>query len=179
MSKRRFEVLAVTVLAVLGFAVFPSPAHAGAVTLTLTGGTGSPGNTITIEGTITNDTSDTVYLNGESFNLGSASFLNGDNTDFFLNSPFSLEPGESSGLFALFTFDIAPGTLGGDYAGNFIDIIGGTTSGDYTDVLTSSAFAVNVNGVVPAPEPSSLILLLSGMLILCAWRAGRHYQLAR
>lgn len=166
MSKKRIGVFVGAILAVLVLAALPSPAHANAVTLTLSAASGSPGGTITLDGTITNNTADTVYLNGEDFSFGSASFLNGDITNFFLNAPPSLAAGGSSGLIALFTFDIVPGALGGTYGGNFLDIIGGTSSSDFTDVLASSGFSVNVGGA--APEPGTLILLGSGLILLGA-----------
>lgn len=173
MAKKRIEVFAGTILAALVLAVLPSSVHANPVTLTLSAASGSSGSTITLDGTITNNTANTVYLNSEDFSLGSSSFLNGDVTDFFLNAPLLLASGGSSGLIALFTFDIAPGTLGGTYGGNFLDIIGGTNSGDFTDTLASARFSVDVSGAGATPEPGTLILLGSGLIALaCMMRRG-------
>jgi hypothetical protein len=161
MRNARIKILASAMLIGL-FAVWLVPsARAGTVTLTLSAVSGSPGGMVTLDGTITNDSTNTVYLNGEGFTLGSLSFSNGDITDFFLNTPFSLAPDTSSGLIALFTFDIASGTAGGVYTGNFLDIIGGAEPSDFTDVLASSEFSANVTAT---PEPSTLLLLCTGLL---------------
>lgn len=182
MLRKRIEVIAATITAFLLLALLPQPAHANAVTLTLSAVVGPPGNTITVDGTITNNTTSTVYLNGEDYSFGSNSylFLNGDTTDFFNNVPLSLEANTSSGLIALFAFDIVPGSLASTYGGNFLDIIGGTNSGDFTDILASSQFSVNVSGagLTPTPEPDSLLLLVTGLFLLLAGQAVRRRKSA-
>lgn len=135
------------------------------MTLTLSPISGSSGNVVTVDGTITNNTTDTVYLNGEDFTFGSMVFAKGDTIDFFLNAPISLAPDSSFGLIALFTFQIAPGTSNDAYSGNFLDIIGGTSPSDFTDVLASSEFSVNVTAT---PEPGTLVLLITGLLPITA-----------
>lgn len=150
--------LALAVLA-LSLLVIAGSAKADGVTLTLSSVSGTPGSTVTVDGTITNDSSNTVYLNGESFTLGS-SFINGDPTDFFLNAPISLDPGGSSGLIALFAFQVASGTPNGSYSGDFLDIIGGGPS-DFTDTLASADYSVDV---ASTPEPSALVLFGIGLL---------------
>jgi len=162
MQSKKIKILASTILIAFFGALLASRACADGVTLALSNVSGPPGSTITVVGTITNNTADTVYLNSEDFTLGSSSFLNGDITDFFLNAPISLGPDSNSGLIALFTFDIAPSTPGSVYDGNFLDIIGGGPS-DFTDVLASSEFSVNVTAT---PEPGTLLLLFSGLLML-------------
>jgi hypothetical protein len=149
------------------FILVPSRVNADSVTLTLGSVSGTPGSTVTVDGTITNDSLNTVYLNSESYTLA-VPFLNGDNTDFFLNAPLSLAPGTNSGLIALFSFEIGAGTPAGSYSGNFLDIVGGGP-GDFTDVLTSSGYSVTVVSST-VPEPGALILLTTGLLGLLPLR---------
>lgn len=146
-----------------------APVKADSATLTLSSVSGTPGSTVTVDGTITNTGSDTVYLNSESFTLAFPPFINGDITDFFMNAPISLGPGENSGLIAIFTFEIEPGTTPGTYSGNFLDIIGGASSSDFTDTLTSAGFSVDVLGGT-APEPGAFLLLSTGLLGLLPLR---------
>lgn len=141
-------------------------AHADTVTLTLSAVSGLPGTTVTVDGTIANTGSSTVYLNSEDFTLNSPSFLNGDITDFLLNAPLSLAGGTNSGLIPIFAFDIGPGTLAGPYAGNFLDIIGGTDPSDFTDTLASAQFTINAQGAVNTPEPSTFVLLGASLIFL-------------
>lgn len=170
MSKCKVQIVASLIAA--GFLVFlaSSSARADSVTLTLSAVSGGSGGTITIDGTITNGTSSTVYLNGEDFSFGSSAFLNGDITDFLLNAPLSLAADSNSGVIPLFTFEIASGTAVGVYTGNFLDIIGGTDPSDFTDVLASSPFSVNVTAT---PEPTTFIFLVTGLLALVILRRRR------
>ncbi len=145
--------------------ILPGRAVGGPVGLSLSSVSGPVGGTLTVYGAIANGSSQTVYLNGEDYTLASAAFLGGDTTDFFLNAPLSLDPGQSSGQIGLFTFGIAAGTAPGVYSGNFLDIVGGGPS-DFTDVLASAPFSVDVQGATAAPEPPALLLLLAGLLVL-------------
>jgi hypothetical protein len=164
MKMKEIRILAHAILAIFFGILLSLSTRADGLTLSLsTVVSGSPGANITVDGTITNDGADTVYLNSEDFTLGSSSFLNGDVTDFFLNAPLSLNPGTGSGLIALFTFDTAAGTSRGTYSGNFLDIIGGADPSDFTDVLASAEFPVSVTAT---PEPGTPLLLFSGLLML-------------
>jgi hypothetical protein len=145
-------------------AVSPRVLHATGIDLTLSPVSSAPGTTVTVDGTITNTGSTTIFLNNADFTLGSASFSNGDVTDFFFNAPFFLDAGDSSG-FALFTFDIAGGTLGGTYTGNFLDILGGPGVSDQ-NLLASTEFDVTVTSSATVPEPSALPLAAMGLLSL-------------
>ena len=157
MRAKQFNVVAMTIGVICLLTVLSSSAHADSVTLALSPVSGLPGSMVTVDGTITNNGSTTIYLNSEGFTLASPSLLDGDTTDFFLDAPLSLAPGANSGLIPLFTFDIAPGTPSGVYPGNFLDIIGGGPS-DFTDVLATSGFSVTAT-----PEPGTLLLLGTGL----------------
>jgi len=147
--------------------ISPRVLHASGIDLTVSSVSGAPGDTVTVDGTITNTGTTTVFLNNEDFTLGSGSFSNGDVTDFFFNAPLSLDPGDNSGLIALFTFDIAGGTPGGVYTGNFLDILGGPGFSDQ-NLLASTEFDVTVTSGATVPEPSTLPLAATGFLALLA-----------
>jgi hypothetical protein len=125
---------------------------------------GAAGQTLTFDVKITNELSDTVFLNGDFTYVDPPLTL--DDTGFWNNAPLSLDPGNSSIDFELFAVTIPLGTSNGPYTGYF-QILGGS-DGDASDVVGSADFSVNVNNAVGGeenltPEPSSLVLLLTGM----------------
>ena len=119
--------------------------------------TSADGTTVTFDATIINNSADTIYLNGDSFNVDSPLTLN--DADFWDNAPILLAPDSSSGDIALFTVTIPDGTALGLYTGSF-EILGGDTP-DGEDVVGAADFDVEVS-----PEPSSLLLLGTGLLVL-------------
>ena len=149
------------------FTMMPFGARADSTQLTLSPVTGTAGEDVTVFGTITNTGTVLVYLNGETFSLGSSSLLNGDVTDFFDNAPLSLSGGTNSGLIALFSFDIAPGTAPGVYGENFLQILGGPGMFDQNDIADAE-YSVHVEGAtVPEPGTIGLIALgLAGVMLL-------------
>jgi len=113
--------------------------------------TGSAG-VFAFDATVTNNTGSTVYLNGDSIYVDSPLIL--DDSPYN-NWPFSLGAGDSySGL--LFNVDVPIGTAPGLYTGYF-HITGGA-DGNAGDVVGEADFDVQVT-----PEPSSVVLLLTGM----------------
>ena len=99
----------------------------------------------------------TVFLNGFSFNVPSPLLL--DDSGFFNDFPFSLDPGDSfSGV--LFSVALPSNVAAGLYTGSF-EILGGADSGAF-DTLGSVDFQVNV-APSAVPEPESLILLTAGL----------------
>ena len=168
MKSKRVKVLGMAslVMCLLAMAASAAWGDGGGVDLTLTSVSGAPGSEVTVYGTITNTGSGTVYLNNESYTLGSTNFLNGDVTDFFVNAPLSLGPDSDSGLIALFTFDVASGTPGGSYGGNYLDILGGGPTDQ--NLLASAEYSVDVqNKAVPEPGTIGLIALgLAGVILL-------------
>jgi len=149
------------------FTMMPFGARADSTELTLSPVTGTAGEDVTVFGTITNTGTALVYLNGETFSLGSSSLLNGDVTDFFDNAPLSLSGGTNSGLIALFSFDIAPDTAPGVYSENFLQILGGPGMFDQNDIADAE-YSVHVEGAtVPEPGTIGLIALgLAGVMLL-------------
>lgn len=146
-------------------AILPGTLRADSTQLTLTSVSGSAGQVVTVDGTISNIGSSLINLNGENFTLGSdLSFLNGDVTDFLNNAPLFLSGNTDSGLIALFSFEIAPGTAPGTYSGNSLQILGGPAGSDFLEIASGS-FVVDVKAS-KAPEPSSIVLLSAGLLLL-------------
>jgi hypothetical protein len=154
--------LCTLVLATLGTAV----AKADDITITLdqAAPTASAGDTLQFFGTITNDTGTTLYLNYDDLTLNGLSLTTTD--QFFNTVPISLAPGGNSGDIELFDVTVsdplldAPGTYSGAYT------LSGGADGGAQDTLGTATFSVTT--LAPAPEPSSLYLLLTGILALAA-----------
>jgi hypothetical protein len=162
-NRRCFAVIAVTALLLLCPAL-----HADSVSVSLSPVSGTPGSSVDVVGTITNDTGSVVFLNGDSFSFVDTS-LTFDDSDFFNNAPFTLDPGASSGPFDIFVINIGSLATPGLLSPNFYSVIGGSDSGS-TDVIGAVTFDVNVQGVTPAPEPSGLLFLACGIVATLAIR---------
>lgn len=120
------------------------------------------GDTITFSGTVSLslDATDSVYLSGDSITWNGVG-LTSDDSDFWNNFPSSLNPGDTF-TGELFTITVAPGTPDGAYTGTF-EIQGGSDGNTY-DVLGAPGYEVDVTSPSSAtPEPSSLVLLASGL----------------
>lgn len=150
--------MTLAVAALLTIGLSSAAAYADTVSLTL----GSPigylpntGGSLTYEATVSAaaGNSGAVFLNGDSFNVTAPVTLN--DSDFFANFPLSLAPGASF-TGDLFVLTLPPGTPFGTYLGTFT-LLGGSNS---NAALTLSTVSFSV---APTPEPSSILLLLTGM----------------
>jgi hypothetical protein len=135
--------------------VFSSPDQSG------------PGPTFTFVATVTNTGDSTVFLNGANF-TGDFPPLTEDDSGFVDGFPLSLDP---VSLYPGNTFTgelfiaTAPNYgLGPNiYTGTF-EILGGSDSGSGDDVASADfSITVTPEESSPTPEPSSLVLLLTGL----------------
>jgi hypothetical protein len=131
---------------------------------------------VEFDATVSNSSTsaETIFLNGDS-STTSSSLVSVDDTPFLNNAPFSLDPGTSSGPFAIFDVALDPSLGPGEYTGSF-SILGGSDGGSFDDVGDAS-FTVDVTSPVAAPEPSTLLLVGTGLVSLVFLR--RKFRLSR
>jgi hypothetical protein len=145
-------------LTIVGLLLAATAANADPLSLTFTQSSqsGVGGDTLTFDVTaINNSLTEVVNFNGDSLNINPVGNDLVTNDEFIANSPFFLDPGDSS-EYEAFTVFIPDGTLPGLYTGSYV-IEGGPTDSDLGEVGTVD-FDVQVT-----PEPSSLVLLLTGI----------------
>jgi hypothetical protein len=150
--------MTLAVAALLAIGLSSAPAHADSIIFTLTNPTGFAlvtGGSVTYDATVSAPASNSalVFLNGDSFDVTAPVTL--DDSDFFADFPLSLAPGGSF-TGALFVLTVPPGTAFGSYDGTFT-LLGGANAGANSTLGTVS-FSVNT-----VPEPSSIVLLLTGI----------------
>jgi len=152
MKKTLFSILP---LAALALAV---PAHASTITISLVdpNQTGNVGQTLQYFGVLTNNTGETVNLDGDDLTLNAPGITLTD--DFNANAPFFLAPdgqaGSSSGVIELFDVTLSPGFTGVNLG--TLDVTGDT--GGAVSVVGETTFSV-----APTPEPASFFLLLTSL----------------
>lgn len=121
---------------------------------------------VTFDATITNPSpTDTIWLNSDDSTTLSL-LTSVEDSPFNMNAPLFLDPAGSSGLIALFNVDLAPGLAPGTYTGVF-SILGGADGGTDTAFadLADVNFTVNVTGPTVTPEPGTILLLATGLVV--------------
>lgn len=157
-------------------------AHADSISIDISPATvaGAPGDDVEFFGTITNNTSDALYLNDDTINLSALPPDALDGSPLLLNAPYPLGPGENTGSIELFDITIPGGFTSGNYDGSF-DVNGGTGMSD-DNLLGTGTFTLQVQpSVSSVPEPSFAPLLLLALLGLpvCRWMARCNIRLVR
>ncbi len=139
--------------------------------------TATPGETVTFQGTLTNDTDAPLYITSAGYTFPSVppdpgfsevncSFNNTCPDDTWLYSVSSMDPAETSGVVDLFTVtvpdDLIPADYG-TYSGGF-SIYGGASPDDGDTLVDSVPFYLTVEAPASStPEPSTKWLLLPAL----------------
>lgn len=158
--KRKLAFASIFLMAIATLLSSAPAAYADTVSLTLLNPTQSAmdGQTLSFYATVSADSSNTgiEYLNGDYFSVTPPTTLDDTSFQYF---PFSLAPGQSyTGL--LFTIFLPTSTPVGFYYPGVFTITGGSTDSS-TDALATATFTAGAT-----PEPSTFLLLGSGILIL-------------
>jgi hypothetical protein len=130
----------------------------------------APGATVQFFGTIYNNTSTSIYINGDDLNLPSNAgdfTLNGLT---LTNTPVSLDPNANSGDIELFDVLVAspfPDTFDVAYNGTY-DIQGGADPNDQTILNVPAGFSL-----VAMPEPETWSLVAGALAVLVLKRRRR------
>ncbi|MDX2154038.1 MAG: PEP-CTERM sorting domain-containing protein [Bryobacteraceae bacterium] len=124
-----------------------------------------PGEILVFAGSITNEGTDEVFLNGTSFTVSSVLLWLDDNP-FYLNTPVTLVGGAHF-YGELFTVAIDSLAEPGTYTGTFT-ILGGSDAQAF-DVVGINSFDVTVSTV---PEPSTVAMLISAAALLALYRCN-------
>ncbi len=137
-----------------------------------------PGQTgVAIMGTVTNNTGDVVYINGDNTNLAANLAIPGSVVDFFLTTaPLSLANGGTTGLIELFTFDVPASAPTGSFNAGAFQVLGGIGAANQAnfDVVGSQ----NVQ-VTAAPEPEGTAYCLIGLGLIGMVAAMRSVERRR
>ncbi len=147
------------VAALLAIGLSSAAAYADTVTLTLTNANGRVsylGGNLTYGATVSAPAGNSaaVFLNGDSFNVTAPVTLN--DSDFFSNFPLSLSPGANF-TGNLFVLTVPPNSPAGNFVGTFT-MLGGANGN-----ASSTLGTVNFSMTVYTPEPSSIVLLMTGL----------------
>jgi len=137
---------------------------------------GPPGDILKFFGTLTNTSSDTVFLNSDSLNL--SGFPLSSITDLFANTPLLLAGGASSGDIELFDVAIPNAFPSSSNPGNYALLGGGMSD---LNIVGAADFTVHVEGIYSVTEPSfrGLLALALALLATVGWIAAHKIGINR
>ncbi len=133
-------------IALAGFAAAAQADPVLTVTINPSSQVGGGGQVLPYFGTLHNNTTDTVFINSDSFVFDIAGAL--DDSPFLNNAPISINANFTTPSFEFFTITVPGGTSPGTYNGQFT-VVGGPDSNAMNN-LGEASFSVTV------PEPSTL-----------------------
>lgn len=116
------------------------------------------GQTVTYTATLTNTTTDAVYINSDDITFGGPGTP--DDTPFLLNFTGLLDAGQSITFQPFLNLTLDDTAAIGQYFGTF-EVLGGSSE-DANDLVGSVNFSV----ATTVPEPSSIVPLLMGMSLV-------------
>ena len=163
---QRIRTTSVCAFGTFALLLFASSASAAPILdITVLPVTATPGQTgVAVFGSVTNNTGDTVYLNGDDETFTPSLVVPGsiDDNPFFQNTPTTLDFGASTGTIELFTFDVAPTATFGSFNAGTFSILGGIGAPNQAnfDIIGSQPVTVNV-----VPEPSAASFTLIGFVL--------------
>ena len=182
MSKKLNRTIAFALLALAG-----RISAATMLDITIQPVTVTPGQVaVAIMGTVTNNTGDIVFINGDDENLAAGLAIPASITDLFLaTAPLSLAFGDTTGPMELFTFDVPAGAPLGSFNAGAFEVLGGIGSANQYnfDVVGTANVQVTVT-----PEPAGLteaalgsaLLGIAAAIRICRQRSrGRNSGLLR